>query len=146
MGHSAQTRNDAVERMRGGETLASVHHDTGIPRQTLSRWASDAGVDLGHTAEKTRAAAEARLAKGADRRAELADALLAVAEAALPVEVDRILDGTASLHEIVGARTRAIHDMQLITGAATGRTEYHDLAAQIAEMADAEVPRLRAVG
>ena len=70
--------------------LAMAHHQTGIPRSTLQRWAVAEGMDLaqlsGRTAEKTRAAVETRKATMAERRAALAARMLAEAE----IEMERL--------------------------------------------------------
>lgn len=118
---TAQQKAEATTAMANSETLASVHHRTGIPRQTLSRWAKAASVDLGHTAEKTREAASARIAKAAHRRAGLVETLTTIAEKAAAREL-KLIEG-AELREVVGARTRAIHDAELLSGQATERHE-----------------------
>src|SRR5262245_60874658 len=91
-----------------------------VPAGTVAVWANRAGVKA-ITAEKTQAAVAARVATFADRRARLADRLLALAETAAGREAELISD--SKLHEVVGCRTRALHDHQLLTGQVTARTE-----------------------
>lgn len=139
-------RQTAIQLLRDSTTLADTHRQTGIPKQTLSGWAKDEAIDLGRTTEKIREAVAARNAQQATRRADLADALLALAELAVPVEVDMI--DSADLRDVVGSRTRAIHDMQLLTGQPTDRTEtvtqldreLEELTAALSDGADDPVP------
>ena len=44
MGYGSKTVADAVNRVRGGETIASVAHSIGANRDTVSKWCADAGV------------------------------------------------------------------------------------------------------
>lgn len=93
----------------------------GVSPGAVSKWALAAGVETVHS-ERTRAALEARQLDAATRRDELATRLLLVAEIGLERELELI--ATADLRDVVGARTRAIHDAQLLAGQATSRTEH----------------------
>lgn len=153
---------DDAEKARALELYATVglgdaHHETGIPKPTISRWARAAGVDSAEAAAAARAqteaatrAAQAELARRvAEGRAQLVPKLVATANLALDstlaiLEAQRAVEKAAAenqnglvgsdimsrrslvndgppLRAIVGAATRAIHDLQLLTGEETER-------------------------
>ena len=127
-------RNEAL-RLYAEEGLAAAVKATGIPKGTIGGWASERGIRT-FGSERTAAATAAHLASVEERKAALAEKLLEVAELGVQVEV-RLLQGEASLRDVVGARTRAIHDLQLLTGAATGRTEaVHDPRRELGTVRD----------
>lgn len=99
---------------------------TGISAGTIGAWASRAGVATG-AAENLRAATAVATARrtfvAEEFRARMVETLAQVAERAAAKELERLAGSKASLHEIVGARTRAIHDLQLLSGDPTTRTE-----------------------
>lgn len=99
----------------------AVAQELGIPASTVVSWAKAAGVRTMRN-ERTAAAVEALQVDGEARRARLAGRLLDLAEQASELEFDLVK--TAGLRDVVGARTRAIHDHQLLTGQATGRVEH----------------------
>lgn len=113
---------------------------TGIAEGTLGAWASRAGVAT-VAADVTRAAtavaAERRRYVAEEFRAQMVERLAEIASAASEAELRRIAGEKATLHEIVGARTRAIHDLQLLSGEATGRHETRST-----DMLDREIERL----
>lgn len=134
-------RADALDLVaRAG--IAAAHKELGIPRPTLSTWASEAGVvPNSRNAQRTEEAREEALRRADERRTELVTLLSEVAVEGARLELG-ILNprhelagdvrvyvdedtGTAHpysparLDQIVGARTRAIHDLNLITGQAT---------------------------
>ena len=136
-----EERAHALDLLRAGTPAPQVAKTTGIPRRTIAQWAADESIDtVAQAVTKTARARQALAATAEERRATLAAKLLEVAECAAAVELDRIADGSASLHEIVGARTRAIHDMQLLSGEATARTEHQapdrtpDAEAEVAQV------------
>lgn len=90
-----------------------------INRATIRSWCSRAGVATGGT-EKTRAATAQIIATREERRERLADRLLELAELASDQAKELIAD--ANLRDVVGLFTRAVHDHQLLVGAATSRT------------------------
>lgn len=126
--------------------LAAAHRQTGVPKPTLARWSADAGVtkhsDTERNARQTEAARAARARTVEETRAELVELLSAVAVTGAQLELT-LLDPShalarerfpyivdedtgeahpmlaARLDQIVGARTRAIHDLNLLTGKAT---------------------------
>ena len=105
---------------------AEAARRTGIKRGTLVSWASRAGVATDAAANlraATEVAIERRRYVAAEFRSQMLDSLAEIATKAAAAELDRIAGSKASLHEIVGARTRAIHDLQLLSGDATSRTE-----------------------
>jgi hypothetical protein len=139
--YSAEVRAGALDLIRA-EGIAAAHRGTGIPKSTLSRWAVEAGVRDVPNHEKTAAATAARLRYVEEAKSRLTEILAAVAETGARLELT-ILDPRhelarpdlphwvdedtgeahpvvgARLDQIVGARTRAIHDLNLLTGQAT---------------------------
>ncbi len=105
---------------------------TGIPSSTIQSWAKAAGLRTKRN-ERTAAAVDAIKLSAEERKARLADDLLRIAEMAVGLEVAKM--PAADLRDIVGARTRAIHDAQLLTGNATSRTEVNHVDAVDAEIA-----------
>jgi transposase-like protein len=138
---SEDDKANALDQLRNGDTLATVHHDTGIPKQTLSRWAKTEGLDLaGLSQAKTMTAVKAHAAGAEERRAKLIAKLGRIADLASDLEVAILLDGDErpSLRDVVGARTRAIHDAELLAGRATSRTaSVTALDEEIATLAEA---------
>ena len=112
----------------------AVQDTLGIPKGTVTGWAKTAGIGTVRN-ERTAAATEAMALDAAERRAVLADRLLAIAEQAVDVEVSKLRN--ADLRDVVGARTRAIHDHLLLAGEATSRSEHVQVDA-----VDAEIARL----
>ena len=105
--------------------IAHAHRETEIPKQTLSRWASDAGIDAGRTArEKTARAVEARVAAGEERRTTMVHEMGAVAHMAL-ARVEHCLEGESP--DGRGAKDFAltmailVDKAQLLSGGATNR-------------------------
>lgn len=117
--YTAEFRADAValsEQVGSPEAARQL----GVAPQTLRSWRTRAGVaalQVGRTA----AATEAHKASAEERRTRLADRLLEIAE--LSSEHALTIMADAKLSEVVGLFTRAIHDHQLLSGAATARTE-----------------------
>lgn len=131
--------------------LAAAHRQTGVPKSTLRDWARAAGVSEAVAAPVETAAATAaqlatnrslaaqareraieRLASTALKGVVLEERLIDVASAALEEAGSgtlqtatasrlEIMGGFPQLRAIVGSRTRAIHDLQLLTDEATER-------------------------
>lgn len=105
---------------------AETARRTGISLGTVKSWASRAGVAT-DAADVTRAATEVASARRSyvaeEFRTQMVETLAQIAETAAQKELQVLASESPSLDKIVGARTRAIHDLQLLTGAATGRTE-----------------------
>lgn len=118
------TKARAVQLFRdhgAAEAARRLHADgTTVNPGTIRAWASRTGVATARREELEAHVATASLTAEA-RKANLAQQMLTIAEAAAAKELE-LLD-TADLRSVVGARTRAIHDLQLLTGAATSRTE-----------------------
>ncbi len=70
---------------------------------------------------------------GSDVRAAVAGRMWEIADRASRRELELL--GASDLRSVVGARTRAIHDAELLSGRATARVEH-------AEPIDAELERL----
>lgn len=166
--YTDEQRDAAVERVRL-VGLAAAARELGIPKRTLSRWAAEAGVDLGAQARertaKAREVLEERVAEvkvtTVERLERILDDQLATLEAlgqlerraataalnpedgrhlirversalgrtvelddttaAGALELARLVTGSIVKRDVVGAATRAIHDLQLLKGDATER-------------------------
>ena len=105
-------------------TLAEVHATTDIPKSTIRGWALEANVTIARATDKTREATAASKANAEQRRAALVEKLGRIADLAGDLELEILMgDEHPSLRDVVGARTRAIHDAELLAGRATSRTE-----------------------
>lgn len=121
---SDEQRTHALDLLANGHTLAETHTETGIPKSNLRRWAAEANVTVVRTTEKTREATLASKANAEQRRAALVEKLGRIADLAGDLELEILMgDERPSLRDVVGARTRAIHDAELLAGRATSRTE-----------------------
>lgn len=122
--YPAETRRRALELYleHGSAETARILKAEGIevPANTVAQWGTRAGVTVTRS-QNVEASIQAAVRSAAERRARMADRLLDIAEQALERELALI--GKADLRDVVGARTRAIHDHQLLSGAATTRTE-----------------------
>lgn len=98
---------------------AEAARSVGVRAGTVRAWCSRAGVATVTAAESTRAATEVRLATMEQRRTQLADRLLAIAEMSAEQAVGLV--GDASLRDLVGAWDYAIKNSQLLSGGATAR-------------------------
>lgn len=112
-------RAEAVELYRTAGPTA-VQTQLGIHKGTVTKWAQAAGVATVSN-QRNAAAVEAVKITTALRRNVVAERLWEIADVASRRELDLI--GDANLHDVVGARTRAIHDAQLLDGSATGRVD-----------------------
>lgn len=112
---------------------------TKIPQGTIRAWASHGDVATTRL-ENLHANTDALKATAEERRARLADRMLDLAEMATDHAAQLI--GDASLRDVVGLFTRAVHDHELLSGRATTRTE-HTTAETIHAVAD-EVAARRA--
>lgn len=111
---------------------AAAARTTGIPSGTVKAWASRRGVQPLHrikNSEGVRAAVERRQRTAEDRRTRLVELLGEIAELGAERELELLSVESVSLRDVVGARTRAIHDLQLLAGDATSRTEHTGLDA-----------------
>lgn len=141
---TADQRAEAVEAMRSGEALADVHRRTGVPKQTLSRWAHEADVTPPGAEQAANASNATRIA-WAQRRTTLVDRIGAVVETLL----DRIESAGADSDPRGNATAFGIlvDKAQLLSGGATSRHEQLDAQRRrerIAELQD-EVVQLHAV-
>lgn len=89
----------------------------GIPIGTVASWACRAGASL--HAKDTSAAVAAN-------RSRIVAKLRQIAELGADIELAMLESGEVSLRDVVGARTRAIHDLQLLSGEPTERAETLD--------------------
>lgn len=80
--YADDVRERALELLRV-DGVAAAHAATGIPKGTLSRWARNAGVDLGAATRQTKAAAEARAAQLADETTKRLDHVIELASRGL---------------------------------------------------------------
>lgn len=140
--HVARRRYTDEQRAEALELYAeqgptAVQAAMGIPKATVTNWAKAAGIGTVRNA-KTAAATEARTLDLASRRVVLAEKLQTVAEVATERELQILATPFPELRDVVGARTRAIHDSQLLSGGATSRHEV------ITDAVDAEIAALTA--
>lgn len=112
----------------------AVQQQLGIAKGTVAGWARRNGVRTVRN-ERMAAAVEAIQVDAAARRAIVADRLWRIADEASALELTKL--AKADLRDIVGARTRAIHDAQLLAGDATSRTE-----ARVTDQLDREIEAL----
>lgn len=120
--HSDATREAAITRIRSGESYRSINADLGVALGTLSKWASEAGIESPR-AEQTAAAAEATRVAWHQRRAGLVDRFGDVAELLL----GRIeTDDTADARNLMTAAGIAVDKAQLLSGGVTSRHEQLD--------------------
>lgn len=106
---------------------AAASAATGVPRGTIKSWASRLGVDP-PAAERSKARRDAVVARVertvAERKVALVTKLGEVAEMGVDWAARMLESGDdLSMRDVVGAWTRAIHDLQLLAGDATSRTE-----------------------
>lgn len=138
--------------------LAKAARQLKIPKSTLGGWCKDAGVPT--STEESRAQTVAATAESiltrreqvAKTRANLVGALAEIAELGAAVETARLKTALENagrgemdltrLSEVVGARTRAIHDMELLDGRATDRTEVVDSTDDIMDLQKELMERL----
>lgn len=99
----------------------------GIKAGTIKAWASQRGVTT-VGAEVTKAATEMSKARRAyvaeEFRTQMVESLAVIATEAVEAELAAIRSGEASLEKIVGARTRAIHDLRLLEDLPTSRVGF----------------------
>jgi hypothetical protein len=120
------------------EGIAAAKRALGIPKPTLSRWCTLAGVELPvpvprgpEAAAQVAAANDKTRVTVAQRRSRIVGHLTELAELGLEVALDKMRmakagddEGLVTVRDAVGVFTRAIHDMQLLDGQATER---HDV-------------------
>lgn len=115
-----------------GVSAAAKKH--GIGKGTVSKWAKETGVETVPT-EQVANAVQTHALRAEALRADVTARLWEIADKASRRELELLR--SADLRSVVGARTRAIHDAELLGGRATGRTE-------TVEPIDLELARLAA--
>lgn len=123
---SAATKQQALE-VYAEHGLLAASEATGVPRGTIKSWASRMGVEPA-TAERVKARRDATVARVerslAERRVVLVAKLGEIAELGVDWAAKMLEQGDdLSMRDVVGAWTRAIHDLQLLSGEATDRSE-----------------------
>ncbi len=149
--------------------LAAAFHATGVPRSTISLWADQAGIDraacAGHSGEKTAAAVAAhkdqmavfqvemqtQLAANANKGGRLESTILQMLDDALNGDMEALallkqMGDLPSLSQIVGSRTRSIHDLQLLGGGATERPASSGDPGPLIAAGDEKLRLLRSTG
>lgn len=125
--------------------LAEAVLQTGIPKGTISSWGERAGLQT-HGNEQTAAAVEATKLRWEERRLTLAHEMGSVAELALKVARENLEAGKTRDAQAAATTMAILADKaQLLTGAATGRTESRELRNELLEQARAQAPQLRSV-
>lgn len=147
---TAAQRTAALTDLQHGATLATVHQDHGIPKQTLSDWARKAGLDLaGRSEAKTAAATKAASAKWAEIRAETANASGRLADTIIDVigqNPGALVPNTArDVKDLATAAAILIDKAQVLGGDASDRVEHLGLQAAVLDQARESAPHLRAV-
>lgn len=126
VGHNEAYPDEVWERalfLYETEGLAEAHRDTGISKSRISTRAKAAGLSCGSADATPKAALQAFLKTVDDRQVALLSKLFQVADMATECEIEILQMREADLRSVVGARTRAIHDIQLLLGRATERAE-----------------------
>lgn len=125
---------------------AEAGRRTGISPKTIASWAKRANVKMDAPLERMRAATEAASTKrefeAADFNLRMQLALADIAETAAAKELSILTQGEPTLEKVVGARTRAIHDLQLLTGAATSRNENREVV-EVRDHAESLIDRFK---
>jgi len=134
--YTADERSAAIA-LYATDGPTAVQTELGIPKGTVTKWAQAAGVET-VSSERNAAAVEAARIDHAARREALAGKLTLVAEQAVDRELQLIANG--DLRDVVGAGTRAIHDLLLLTGQATARHEHVTAESDV----DSEIRQLTA--
>lgn len=126
--YSDETKAETLEFYKENG-LAAAHKQSGIPKPTILGWAFKSGIEssvvnetaLAQTAAAREASKASRLETLESSRQRLTEALTLIAELSAQVQIDALIVGApdAKLSEVVGAGTRAIHDLLLLTGEAT---------------------------
>lgn len=138
-----KARAIAIAKTQG---ISEASRQTGVSRPMLSQALAKEGfkiMPLARQTENATAVAKANRAKLLEEsQARMTSLLTAIAELAARTEIEFLNSRNASLSEVVGARTRAIHDLQLLSGQATARltisddpSELERLAAELDELA-----------
>lgn len=113
---------------------------TGIPSGTIKAWAHRQPALQLRQQETTRTAIviakERQRRTIEERRARMLELLAEIAELGAEREIDLLADPNVSLRDVVGARTRAIHDLQLLSGGVTSRSEQADPRTRVAHLKD----------
>lgn len=150
---SPEAKTAALTQLTDGHTLAQVHHDTGIPKQTLSRWAKNEGLDPAALSQaKTMAAVKAKQEQWAELRATVANQAGGTAQRILALVTDALDSGELEVRTIGQAKDAAltmailVDKAQVLGGEASAITAHVGLREQVAEQAAELAPRLRAVG
>lgn len=113
---------------------AEAARRTGITGHSIRSWARRKGITsqvIHANARATRAAVVRRQRNAEERKVALVAKLGELAELGLDTTlaaIDIAKPGDLDLRAVIGAWTRAIHDLQLLSGGATARTETRDLA------------------
>ncbi len=133
-----EVRRRVLERLAAGETLGAASRAEGVPKVTAQGWAAAAGVEQpkGKTTEQT-ANARAERARRLEQAQDRGQAgLTVVRELALAATIGKLRGlqdaqgrfddaklAEVTMRDLVGAWTRAGHDLALLTGQATANAE-----------------------
>lgn len=148
---SDEQRTHALDQLRAGNTLAQVHHDTGIPKSTIRGWALEADVAIARATEKTKAATAAKQEQWAELRATVANQAGGTAQRILALVTDALDSGELEVRTIGQAKDAAltmailVDKAQVLGGEASAITAHVGLREQVAAQAAEAAPRLRAV-
>lgn len=131
--------------------LSAAAREMGCSHTAIRNWAAEAGVSTrpeevhkGQIAA-TQVAAIKRRRINEESRAEMTSLLAEIQREAALAELRMIRSGEASLAELVGARTRALHDQRLIEDKATENVAVAHSVAEIATLREQLRERLQVV-
>lgn len=161
--YSDEEKAKAVARSVERSVTATAE-EMNINPSNIRRWARDAGVDLSDEYSRARTAAATKAAQ-MKRRQQVEESkgrqsvlLATIAELAGTLEVDVLKDVRkkitagetldklpVTLREIVGARTRALHDLSLLNGEATERVDVVPTTAEASAVRDAIRTRMHVI-
>lgn len=145
--YPSDVRDQALSMLQEGKSLKAATEATGADKSTIAKWAKQAGIST--WTGKTDAATASRLPSYAETVAELIPVLndiAAVGAKATLARLRHLMEVGAGnpeayreedLAKVVGAWTRAIHDLQLLSGKATESFDLGDTVdRQIQELVD----------
>jgi hypothetical protein len=115
--------------------LRAAERASGVHRETIGRWARDAGVDSAEVTEQVSlrnaraaaASAQRLFRERQERRERLTDRVGKVSEAALTRELQILLTAEPSINDLqalTNARMKAIQQLELLEGRATSTMDW----------------------
>lgn len=126
----SDTQRENAVAIAAEKGLANASRELDIPKSTIKGWADDRGIIVADEAmvakvEKATAMSKAtRLQKVEETTGRLQLLFAAIAELGAHAQIEKLKKpGDLSMVELVGATTRAVHDLNLLMGKPTEITE-----------------------